>query len=38
MLYAFALAFLALSGYVYLLAQLRHREEQAWPDTWPYHA
>jgi uncharacterized membrane protein HdeD (DUF308 family) len=38
MLYVFALAFLALCGYVYLLAQLRHREEQAWPDTWPYHA
>jgi hypothetical protein len=35
MLYAFALAFLALCGYVYLLAQLRQREmQQAWPDGW----
>jgi hypothetical protein len=38
MLYAFALSFLALAGYVYLLAQLRRREEAAWPDTWPYYA
>lgn len=35
MLYAFALAFLALCGYVYLLAQLRQREARAWPDAWP---
>lgn len=35
MLYAFALAFLALCGYVYLLAQLRQREQQSWPATWP---
>ena len=35
LLYAFALSFLALCGYVYLLAQLRQRElQQAWPDTW----
>ncbi len=34
MLYAFVLAFLALCGYVYLLAQLRQREQQAWPDHW----
>ena len=35
LLYVFALAFLALCGYVYLLAQLRQRElQQAWPDTW----
>ena len=34
MLYAFVLAFLALCGYVYLLAQLRQREQKAWPDHW----
>ena len=34
MLYAFVVAFLALCGYVYLLAQQRQREQQAWPDTW----
>ncbi len=33
MLYAFALAFLALCGYVYLLAQLRQREMSAY-DGW----
>lgn len=31
-LYAFALAFLALCGYVYLLAQLRQREASGWGD------
>jgi hypothetical protein len=35
MLYVFALTFLALCGYVYLLAQLRQREQQSWPSTWP---
>lgn len=36
MLYLFALAFLALCGYVYLLAQIRQREQQqSWPATWP---
>jgi hypothetical protein len=35
MLYFFALAFLALAGYIYLLAQLRQREQYQWPDTWP---
>jgi hypothetical protein len=35
MLYVFALTFLALCGYVYLLAQLRQREQQAWPSAWP---
>lgn len=35
MLYAFALSFLALCGYVYLLAQLRQRERSSWPATWP---
>lgn len=34
MLYAFALSFLALCGYVYLLAQLRQREQQSWPNSW----
>lgn len=36
MLYVFALAFLAMCGYVYLLAQLRQREQQSWPQTWPH--
>lgn len=35
MLYLFALAFLALCGYVYLLSQLRQREQQTWPAAWP---
>jgi Flp pilus assembly protein protease CpaA len=35
MLYLFALAFLALAGYIYLLAQLRQREMHPWPDAWP---
>lgn len=35
MLYIFALAFLALCGYVYLLAQLRQREQQSASATWP---
>jgi hypothetical protein len=34
MLYVFALAFLALCGYVYLLAQLRQREHAGWNDAW----
>lgn len=34
MLYVFALAFLALCGYVYLLAQLRQRESSGWNDGW----
>jgi hypothetical protein len=34
MLYVFALAFLALCGYVYLLAQLRQREASGWDDRW----
>lgn len=34
MLYGFALAFLALCGYVYLLAQLRQRDESGWNDGW----
>lgn len=35
MLYVFALAFLALCGYVYLLAQLRQREQPSWPASSP---
>jgi len=34
MLYVFALSFLALCGYVYLLAQLRQRESAGWNDGW----
>lgn len=34
MLYVFALSFLALCGYVYLLAQLRQRESSGWTDDW----
>jgi uncharacterized membrane protein HdeD (DUF308 family) len=34
LLYAFALSFLALCGYVYLLAQLRQREATGWGDGW----
>jgi hypothetical protein len=34
MLYLFALAFLALCGYAYLLAQVRQRESQSWPTDW----
>ena len=36
MLYVFALSFLALCGYVYLLAQLRQREATSggWGDGW----
>jgi hypothetical protein len=37
LLYVFALAFLALCGYVYLLAQLRHREQTGWNDGWLEH-
>ncbi|CAN5375817.1 hypothetical protein BH23ACT3_BH23ACT3_04560 [soil metagenome] len=36
MLYLFALAFLALCGYVYLLAQIRQREQQSSSATWPH--
>lgn len=34
MLYVFALSFLALCGYVYLLAQVRQRETDGWDDRW----
>ena len=35
MLYLFALSFLVLAGYIYLLAQLRQREHYQWPDSLP---
>ena len=35
MRYLFALSFLALCGYLYLLSQLRQREQYQWPDTYP---
>jgi hypothetical protein len=34
LLYVFALSFLALCGYVYLLAQLRQRQGSSWNDGW----
>ncbi len=34
MLYVFALTFLALCGYTYLLAQVRQREAASWPTDW----
>ena len=34
LLYVFALSFLALCGYVYLLSQLRQREASGWGDGW----
>jgi hypothetical protein len=35
--YVFALAFLALFGYAYLLSQVRQRESQSWPSDWMHH-
>jgi hypothetical protein len=37
MLYLFALAFLALCGYAYLLSQVRQRESSSWPNDWMQH-
>lgn len=37
LLYVFALSFLALCGYIYLLAQLRQRESSGWGDSWPQY-
>ena len=34
MLYLFAISFLALCGYVYLLTQVRQRESSSWPTDW----
>ena len=35
--YLFALAFLALFGYAFLLSQARQRETQSWPSDWMHH-
>lgn len=35
--YLFALAFLALFGYAFLLSQARQREAQSWPSDWMQH-
>lgn len=35
--YLFALAFLALFGYAFLLSQARQREAQSWPSDWMHH-
>ena len=37
MLYLFALTFLALCGYAYLLSQVRQRESGSWPTDWMQH-
>lgn len=37
MLYIFALSFLALCGYIYLLAQMRQRQGSSWNDGWLDH-
>jgi hypothetical protein len=35
--YLFALAFLALFGFAFLLSQARQRESQSWPSDWMHH-
>ncbi|HEY5664262.1 MAG TPA: hypothetical protein VIS05_09520 [Ilumatobacter sp.] len=37
LLYLFALSFLALVGYTYLLSQVRQREAGSWPNDWMHH-
>lgn len=37
MLYLFAIAFLSLCGYMYMLAQIRQRESGSWPNDWMQH-
>ncbi len=37
MLWAFGLSFLGLCGYVYVLAQVREREDEHWGDGWLEH-
>ena len=37
MLYLFAVAFLALCAYAYLLSQARQRESASWPSDWMHH-
>lgn len=34
MLYVFAIAFLALCGYAYMLSQAKQRETSSWPSDW----
>jgi hypothetical protein len=34
MLYLFALSFMALCGFLYLLATVRQREASRWDDQW----
>ena len=34
MLYLFAFSFLALCGYVYMLSQMRQRDNTSWPNDW----
>jgi hypothetical protein len=37
MLYLFAIAFLALCAYAYMLSQARQRETSSWPSDWMQH-
>jgi hypothetical protein len=37
MLYVFAVAFLALCAYAYMLSQARQRESTSWPQDWMHH-
>jgi hypothetical protein len=37
MLYVFAIAFLALCAYGYMLSQARQRESTSWPSDWMHH-
>jgi hypothetical protein len=37
MLYVFAIAFLALCAYGYMLSQARQRESSSWPTDWMHH-
>lgn len=37
MLYLFAISFLALCAYAYMLSQARQRESSSWPQDWMHH-
>ncbi len=37
MLYIFAVSFLALCAYAYVLSQARQRETTSWPSDWMHH-
>ena len=37
MLYLFAMSFLALCAYAYMLSQARQRESSTWPSDWMHH-